>query len=85
MLVHSPAWVPGCMLGLLVFQSPLSLLAFGSDLLLGHRGEVPSMVTASSEPKRQRQMLPKYFKAESNTSDSLLVPEHHELLLGLIS
>lgn len=57
---------------------PLSFLAFGSDLLLDYLGEVPSTVTASSEPNHQIQMLLKYFKAEGKTSEGLLVCEQSE-------
>ena len=54
-------------LGFLVLQPlppNLYLLAIGSDSLLDHHGEVPSIVTAPSEANHQIQMLLKYFKAE---------------------
>jgi len=55
------AWFPGA-------SAPphphLYLLAIGSDSLLDHHGEVPSIVTAPSEANQQIQMLLKYFKAE---------------------
>ncbi|KAK1344110.1 hypothetical protein QTO34_014669 [Cnephaeus nilssonii] len=58
-------------------NAPLSALAFRSDLLLDHYGEVPSTVTASSEPKHQIQFSLKYCRTEDKTSEDQLSPPSH--------